>query len=72
MMERDSYLGRILTGRISSGIIRVGDKVHGIRLTDYGVQKIEEGKVKIMYICFFFYCFDIVVHMIKAAHFHAN
>lgn len=45
MMEKDSFLGRILTGRISSGVIRIGDKVHGLRGTDTGVQKIEEGKV---------------------------
>ncbi|KAL9241148.1 hypothetical protein vseg_015290 [Gypsophila vaccaria] len=45
MMEKDSYLGRILTGRIHSGIVRVGDKVHGLRSTDAGVQKIEDGKV---------------------------
>eukprot|EP00268_Persea_americana_P034207 TRINITY_DN33853_c0_g1_i3.p1 TRINITY_DN33853_c0_g1~~TRINITY_DN33853_c0_g1_i3.p1 ORF type:complete len:411 (-),score=76.13 TRINITY_DN33853_c0_g1_i3:241-1473(-) len=45
MMERDFYLGRILTGRISSGIIRTGDRVHGLRSTDNGVEKIEEGKV---------------------------
>ncbi|PKI42586.1 hypothetical protein CRG98_037031 [Punica granatum] len=45
MMEKDFYLGRILTGRVASGVIRVGDKVHGIRAADSGVQKIEEGKV---------------------------
>uniref|UniRef100_A0A803M6K2 Tr-type G domain-containing protein n=1 Tax=Chenopodium quinoa TaxID=63459 RepID=A0A803M6K2_CHEQI len=45
MMEKDSFVGRILTGRISSGVLRVGDKVHGLRATDTGVQKIEEGKV---------------------------
>ncbi|KAH7533161.1 hypothetical protein FEM48_Zijuj04G0101000 [Ziziphus jujuba var. spinosa] len=45
MMERDFYLGRILTGRISSGVIRAGDKVHGIRKKDSGMEKIEEGKV---------------------------
>ncbi|KAK3025394.1 hypothetical protein RJ639_044649 [Escallonia herrerae] len=45
MMERDSYLGRILTGRITSGVIRVGDRVHGLRGTDSGVSKMEEGKV---------------------------
>ncbi|KAF9588169.1 hypothetical protein IFM89_007858 [Coptis chinensis] len=45
MMERDFYLGRILTGRISSGIIRVGDRVHGLRHKGSGVEKIEEGKV---------------------------
>ncbi|EEF37279.1 GTP-binding protein typa/bipa, putative [Ricinus communis] len=45
MMERDFYLGRILTGRIAAGVIRVGDRIHGLRSTDSGVQKIEEGKV---------------------------
>uniref|UniRef100_A0A2P2KZ90 GTP-binding protein TypA/BipA homolog isoform X2 n=1 Tax=Rhizophora mucronata TaxID=61149 RepID=A0A2P2KZ90_RHIMU len=45
MMERDFYLGRMLTGRISSGIIHVGDRVNGLRVTDSGVEKIEEGKV---------------------------
>jgi GTP-binding protein len=45
MMERDFYLGRILTGRVTSGVIHVGDKVHGLRNTDEGVQKIEDGKV---------------------------
>ncbi|XP_073149159.1 uncharacterized protein [Henckelia pumila] len=45
MMERDNYVGRILTGRISSGILRVGDKVHGLHETDSGIAKIEEGKV---------------------------
>lgn len=48
MMERDFYLGRILTGRISSGVIRAGDKVHGIRKKDSGMEKIEEGKVCIV------------------------
>lgn len=45
MMERDFYLGRILTGRIYSGIVRVGDRVQGLRNKDSGVEKIEEGKV---------------------------
>ncbi|EXB54132.1 GTP-binding protein TypA/BipA-like protein [Morus notabilis] len=45
MMEKDFYLGRILTGRVSSGVIRVGDKVHGLCFKDSGVNKIEEGKV---------------------------
>ncbi|KAK8943859.1 hypothetical protein KSP40_PGU002424 [Platanthera guangdongensis] len=45
MMERDFYLGRILTGRIFSGVIHVGDRIHGLRGTCNGVQKIEEGKV---------------------------
>ncbi|GLU04115.1 hypothetical protein SLE2022_212780 [Rubroshorea leprosula] len=45
MMEKDFYLGRILTGRISSGTIRVGDRIHGLRSTENGVVKIEEGKV---------------------------
>lgn len=45
MMERDSYLGRILTGRIYSGVLHIGDKVHGLRNSDSGVVKIEDGKV---------------------------
>lgn len=45
MMDRDNYVGRILTGRISSGILQVGDKVHGLHSTDSGTVKIEEGKV---------------------------
>ncbi|KAK4796370.1 hypothetical protein SAY86_028696 [Trapa natans] len=45
MMEKDFYLGRILTGRIASGVIRVGDRIHGIRATDSSIQKIEEGKI---------------------------
>lgn len=45
MMEKDFYLGRILTGRVTSGVVRVGDKVHGLRHSDAGVQKIEEGKI---------------------------
>lgn len=45
MMERDSYLGRILTGRIYSGVLHIGDKVHGLRNSESGVAKIEEGKV---------------------------
>lgn len=50
-MERDFYLGRILTGRISSGIILVGDRVHGLRIKDSGVEKIEEGKVRRSLLC---------------------
>ncbi|MBA0630190.1 hypothetical protein Godav_002313 [Gossypium davidsonii] len=45
MMEKDFYLGRILTGRVSSGIVRVGDKIHGLRSSESGIEKIEEGKV---------------------------
>lgn len=49
MMERDFYLGRILTGRVSSGIIRVGDRIHGLRSKDSGIEKIEEGKVSVSF-----------------------
>ncbi|KAL3848809.1 hypothetical protein ACJIZ3_010691 [Penstemon smallii] len=45
MMERDNFVGRILTGRITSGILHVGDKVHGLHSTDSGIVKIEEGRV---------------------------
>lgn len=30
---RDSYLGRIATGRVASGVVRVGDKVRVLRPT---------------------------------------
>lgn len=46
MMEKDFYLGRILTGRVSSGVVRVGDKISGLRQTETGSsEKIEEAKV---------------------------
>ncbi|XP_058755948.1 uncharacterized protein LOC131629162 isoform X2 [Vicia villosa] len=45
MMEKDLYLGRILTGRVYSGVVRVGDRVHGLRNKDSGAEKFEEGKV---------------------------
>ncbi|KAJ4907348.1 elongation factor family protein [Raphanus sativus] len=48
MMEKDYYLGRILTGRVSSGVVRVGDKVSGLRKTDSGSEKIEEAKVTVV------------------------
>lgn len=50
MMERDFYFGRILTGRIHSGVVRVGDRVHGLCNKDSGVVKIEDGKVCIFII----------------------
>lgn len=46
MMEKDDYVGRILTGRITSGVVRINDRVHGLRETDSGVVKIEEGRVR--------------------------
>lgn len=45
MMEKDNYFGRILTGRVHSGVVRVGDRVHGLRNKDSGAEKIEDGKV---------------------------
>lgn len=45
MMERDNYFGRILTGRIASGLVRVGDKVHGLRLNGSMGEVVEVGKV---------------------------
>ncbi|PHT76719.1 hypothetical protein T459_20241 [Capsicum annuum] len=45
MMEKDPYLGRVLTGRVTCGVVRVGDKVHGLKNTDDGTVKIEEGKI---------------------------
>lgn len=47
MMEHDVYLGRIITGRIASGIVRVGDRIHGLRITDGTSASVpfDEGKV---------------------------
>ncbi|KAH7276289.1 hypothetical protein KP509_39G001000 [Ceratopteris richardii] len=45
MMERDNYFGRILTGRITSGQVRVGDRVHGLCLKGSKGEIIEVGKV---------------------------
>ncbi|KAI7745558.1 hypothetical protein M8C21_031562 [Ambrosia artemisiifolia] len=45
MMYKDDYVGRILTGRITSGVVRINDRVHGLRDSDAGVVKIEEGKI---------------------------
>jgi GTP-binding protein len=45
MMEHDFYLGRILTGCVTSGVIHVGNKVHGLRNRDKGIQNIDDGKV---------------------------
>ncbi|CAN4105023.1 unnamed protein product [Withania somnifera] len=45
MMEKDPYLGRVLTGRVTCGVVRVGDKVHGLKNTEDGTVKIEEGKI---------------------------
>jgi predicted membrane GTPase involved in stress response len=46
MMDRDNYFGRILTGRIVSGTVRVGDKVHGLRLNGSSGEVVEVGKVR--------------------------
>ncbi|XP_016460582.1 uncharacterized protein LOC107784041 [Nicotiana tabacum] len=45
MMEKDPYLGRVLTGRVSYGVVRVGDRVHGLKKTEDGTVKLEEGKI---------------------------
>ncbi|PWA99311.1 elongation factor family protein [Artemisia annua] len=60
MIAKDDYVGRILTGRIISGVVRLGDKVHALRQAgpedvkgvihadsedDKGVVKIEEGRI---------------------------
>lgn len=48
MTERDPFLGRILTGRIASGSVRLNDRVHALGLKSEGASH-EEGRVtKIM------------------------
>ncbi|RZC70955.1 hypothetical protein C5167_034148 [Papaver somniferum] len=39
------YFRRILTSRIISGVLHVGNGVHGLGITDSGDEKFEEGKV---------------------------
>ena len=41
VMETDFYLERILTGCVSFGIVRVGDKIHGMRSKEFVIEKIE-------------------------------
>ncbi|KAJ8747485.1 hypothetical protein K2173_014362 [Erythroxylum novogranatense] len=50
MMEKDYYLGRILTGRVSSGLIHVGDRVHGLQKQNLAWRKLrkERSVVKLM------------------------
>ncbi|PHU07310.1 hypothetical protein BC332_23799 [Capsicum chinense] len=45
MMEKNPYLGCVLKGFITCGVVRVDDKVHGLKNTDDGTIKIEEEKV---------------------------
>ena len=49
MMERDNYFGRIVTGRIASGQVRVGDKVHGLRFKGSSGEVFEVGKVTLSF-----------------------
>ncbi|KAI3670409.1 hypothetical protein L2E82_53875 [Cichorium intybus] len=49
MMEKDDHVGRILTGRSTSGVVRINDRVHGLRDSDSGVLKIEEEKTRTEY-----------------------
>lgn len=45
MMERDPYLGRIVTGRIASGVVRVNDRIHGLRERNSQSEAFDVGKV---------------------------
>ncbi len=46
LLDRDAFLGRVLTGRIERGRIRVGDPVHAIRRRSDGtVETVEESRV---------------------------
>ncbi len=42
LIERDNFLGRILTGRIEQGRVKVGDPIHALRP---GSGKVEVGRV---------------------------
>jgi GTP-binding protein len=56
MMERDVYLGRILTGRIASGVVRVGDRVHGLRGIEGNSTPFDECKVNTIIASFLLKC----------------
>ncbi|RMF11538.1 MAG: translational GTPase TypA, partial [Alphaproteobacteria bacterium] len=46
LLERDSFLGRVLTGRVEQGRIRVGDPIRAIRKqSDGNITVIESGRV---------------------------
>jgi len=42
MIQRDAWLGRMVTGRIASGTVRVGDAVHGLSAAG---TELESGRV---------------------------
>jgi len=42
MIQRDAWLGRMVTGRIASGTVRVGDAVHGLSAAG---AELENGRV---------------------------
>ena len=42
MIQRDNWLGRLATGRIASGTVRVGDSVHAMTLAG---EPIESGRI---------------------------
>lgn len=44
MIERDPYLGKIAAGRVATGRLRVGDKVHVLRKAVEGEGEGEEGE----------------------------
>ncbi len=56
MMERDVYLGRILTGHIASGVVQVGDRVHGLRCTEGNSTPFDECKVNTIMASFLLKC----------------
>lgn len=46
MMDHDAFMGRLVTGRISSGVVRVGDRIHGLRNMEGNTSvAFDQGKV---------------------------
>ncbi len=45
LLERDAFVGRVLTGRIESGRVRVGDPIRALRADGDGARVVEEARV---------------------------
>ena len=47
MIERDAFMGRLVTGRVFSGHLKVGDRCHALQCL--GAGKREDGRITKIY-----------------------